>query len=342
MIHRKGSVRPDSDLHNFLRSNEWQHLHLSSIFVEQQHEPARKQRLFSVALLPTKTFVYSMANGSEQEIEGVLLWTKNQRLLFDCRSLRQNELLTNGNLPEGWQNTISSTDILSYSSAQKLKGLLYKNKNDTKQFIGTRRHYEFLLSLYDFAFQQCEYWIMVRQPQLPNFHLLHPAQNSGMKPYLARSFMASAERIHLPTGMSLFRLKPYHFAQLLPLELAYYAEEVIRGRLPNAFAQALEKLCNKRLEQFLQYGIFAGEELIARAMVNTYGLYYWQIGGVYTLPRWRGLGLAHALVQQLCQMIEYSGRIAVLFVRLDNQAALNLYIKNAFECLERMVIAEQR
>ncbi|WGK70461.1 GNAT family N-acetyltransferase [Candidatus Haliotispira prima] len=348
-----GFLAADSLLHNFLRSNEWQHLSLSTMFVSQYHDVAKQQRLFRTDLAVRKAFLYSSSEraGLEMgrgEIEAVLLWTNHGRLLFDSLTLRNPQpglsRLPGPCRPMG--------EALPYLPTQELKRLL--RQNVTRQFIGTRSHYDFLQHCYGFQLKVREYWMMVRKPQgLPPFDTkrgpiaFRSLPNSGgtgrgVRRERGRSTTGeTGRRTSLPVGLRLERLTSEDFGRLLPLEQAYYAEEVLQGELGGPLRRALEKQCAKRLEQFLQYGIFDGDKLIARAMINAYGLYYWQIGGIYTTPEWRGQGLADFLLQRLSRAIEQAGRSAMLFVRLENEEALGLYYKNSFEILERMVIAQE-
>ncbi len=308
------SLHPRSALHHFLRSSEWQHLHLSSLFVAQQHETAKQQQLFHAEQLAARCRAFAQgtrdlqtaAGEPESGMAALLLWTERGRLLFDSLALR---------------NSLKASpceEPLSPLAVQELKRLL--RRHVTRQFIGTKSHYEFLCSCYDFSFEAREYWMMVRKAR--------PPAAEQCKVY------------SLPSGLKLLRLRTEHYARLLPLEQAYYAEEVLQEELaPGPLLQALEQQCARRLEQFLQYGIFESDELVARAMINAYGLYYWQIGGLYTVPRWRGQGLGDYLLHRLCGTIEESGRRAMLFVRPENDRALRLYAKNSFETLDRMVIA---
>ena len=203
----------------------------------------------------------------------------------------------------------------SHLPIKAIKHLLKIHK--TRQFIGTHNQYQFLERIYPFHFVRKEYWIMVRKRVSPT------------------------EEKAPATGLQIKRLTMVDLAQLQPLEWGYYQEEVIQSPLSASLYHIIEKNCTRRLEQFLQYGIFSGSELIARAMINAYGLYYWQLGGFYTVPRWRGRRLASILLQKLCAVIEGAGRSAMLFVRQDNAAALHLYQKHSFAIADHMVVAQE-
>ncbi|MEM9423729.1 MAG: GNAT family N-acetyltransferase [Spirochaetota bacterium] len=308
----KRHIPLDSSLHHFLRSNEWQHLHLSSAFIAQKHQAAKLQKGFSSRSSEGRTFVYSGSREGDP-VAALLSWSEYGRLLFDCCHLRTQP-------PRPHRGHAGSQEVLPYLPLRELKDLL--GKYDIRQFIGTYSHYEFLRHYHDFPADVQEYWIMLRNAShsLASFH---PAEKNG-----------------LPSGLTLSRLDSRHWDQLFCLEQAYYTEEVPPFRMSPSLEKALRKTAAKRLENFLQYGVFAGKELVARAMINAYGLSYWQIGGIYTKPEWRRQGWANALLQKLCASIEAAGRLPVLFVRRENQAAMHLYENHVFERLERMVIAQ--
>ena len=282
----------------------------------QYHAVAKRKQKFTLPKSSVQVFAYGSSgplaidspvftNPAKQQdapkIELLLLWTEQGRMLFDSLALRG---VSQAHLP-----------------IKAIKRLLKTYK--TRQFIGTQSQYKFLENLYKFRFTKQKYWIMVRNNQSTIFRC-------DRSPPLDK----------IDNRLQIKRLTQADLAQLLPLEWAYYQEEVIQSPISGSHYSIIERNCTKRLKQFLQYGIFSGSELIARAMINAYGLYYWQIGGFYTVPRWRGKGLGGILLQKLCAAIEQARRSAMLFVRQDNAAALHLYKKHSFVITEHMVIAQ--
>lgn len=309
---RLRQLAPDSPLreflHEFLRRNEWRHLQMSALFVPQYHEAAKQQKQFTLPNSMIQVFEHSIsadltAEKQRQKIAFLLLWTEHGRLLFDGTELRDN----------------------SYLPVRELKNLLKTHK--TRQFIGTQSQYQFLERIHPFYFSghfaRREYWIMLRKNQ-------SAISRTGKNPPLDK----------IDRKLQIRQLTQADLGQLFPLEWAYYQEEVIQNPINRSHDFIIKKNCIRRLEQFLQYGIFCGSELVARAMINAYGLDYWQLGGFYTAPRWRGKGLGGILLQKLCAVIEEAGRSAMLFVRQDNPSALHLYQKYAFAIAEHMVIAQ--
>jgi hypothetical protein len=69
-------------------------------------------------------------------------------------------------------------------------------------------------------------------------------------------------------------------------------------------------------------------EIISAALTNAENDTLGMIGGVYTVPAWRGLGLSQAVCSGLCQELIETGRQPVLY--WDNPAAGRVYTKLGF------------
>ncbi|MCL2480551.1 MAG: GNAT family N-acetyltransferase [Spirochaetaceae bacterium] len=116
---------------------------------------------------------------------------------------------------------------------------------------------------------------------------------------------------------------------LVPLQKNYEIEEV----LPNSemFSETMSK---KHLSMILKNQITVVAEksgkIIAKANTNEKGFIYYQIGGVYTLPEYRNIGISTALVSYLIENIFSMGMKASLFVKTNNHAALKVYINLGF------------
>lgn len=118
--------------------------------------------------------------------------------------------------------------------------------------------------------------------------------------------------------------------QLLPLQLAYEMEEVLlRG---HKLHQGLTRFhLSRALEQQLAvHGTYRGQ-IVTKAMTNARGFRYDQIGGVYTLPEFRGMGFAKEAMSFLLEEIRAQGKAANLFVKVQNHAALKLYQRLDFK-----------
>jgi len=95
----------------------------------------------------------------------------------------------------------------------------------------------------------------------------------------------------------------------------------------------------KNLEQQVVLLVTAGDHILAKAGTNARGLYWDQIGGVYTIPEWRGRGIAAALVEAVARDRLLSGRKVALFVKTVNTFAKKAYIKAGFSTKTHFLIS---
>lgn len=120
-----------------------------------------------------------------------------------------------------------------------------------------------------------------------------------------------------------------HIEQLLPLHLDYVRVEVLaEGRKLNADAE------RKSLETILKeqhvFALAKGNDIAAKAQTNALGKNHIQIGGVYTLPAYRGQGFATYLVNYIACSARAKCKEAVLFVKVKNISALHAYENAGF------------
>ena len=117
--------------------------------------------------------------------------------------------------------------------------------------------------------------------------------------------------------------------QLLPLEEQYQKIEV----LPEGFDFDAEN-CRLGLLAKLKYqDVWAdkiGVEVVAKAGTNAKGLGWVQIGGVYTKPLYRKLGIAGKLVSHIAREEANNGKSTALFVKELNTQALHAYERAGF------------
>lgn len=112
--------------------------------------------------------------------------------------------------------------------------------------------------------------------------------------------------------------------KLFPLQEGYEKEEVLPPGDP--FNPAL---CLFQLEQNIQSQIINFYALdakpIAKAGTNAQGYKWDQLGGVFTNPEYRGLGLARSLVAHTAQERLNVGKNVALFVKKENESAQRAY-----------------
>ncbi len=116
---------------------------------------------------------------------------------------------------------------------------------------------------------------------------------------------------------------------LFGLEKEYLLEEVLldRSELNQRAAMLnLRKTCSSQIV----YYATAGSEVIAKVNTNGLGIYYNQIGGVFTRQEFRERGISTYLMKILLNEIYLSGKNAVLYVKKENTAAVSLYKKLGF------------
>ena len=113
---------------------------------------------------------------------------------------------------------------------------------------------------------------------------------------------------------------------ILPLQLAYEKEEVWVGNqeLPSYFVRANLEVLLK--EEIVYIAVLNGTP-IAKANTNAESIEYFQIGGVYTVPKYRRCGIASYLLQNMFLHLHKKKKHIALFVKKENNIAINMYKK---------------
>jgi len=117
------------------------------------------------------------------------------------------------------------------------------------------------------------------------------------------------------------------------LQKNYEIEEV----LPKAdmFNEDIsKKLLSMTLKNQITVVAEKSGKIVAKANTNGEGFIYYQVGGVYTLPEYRNIGISTALVSYLIESIFSMEMKVSLFVKENNQAALKVYKKLGFNKIE--------
>ena len=118
-------------------------------------------------------------------------------------------------------------------------------------------------------------------------------------------------------------------SSLLPLQMAYDKTEVLLQGM-----EADEDECRLRLTgQLKLQDVFAdviGGEFVAKAGTNARGVNWVQLGGVYTKPLYRRLGIAARLVSHAAQFAAAQGKQTTLFVKELNTRAFHSYERAGF------------
>lgn len=186
---------------------------------------------------------------------------------------------------------------------------------DLRCVLGTREHTRFIEShIFVNPYRAIDYQLMtmIEPPEADRCKLPELGGN-GPQPVIVQARNADAE-------------------ELLPLQEGYEKEEVIPPGDPFNRDVCLGTLKLSLARQRL-YAVSAGGKCIAKAGTNARGLNWDQIGGVYTLPEWRGKGIASALVAHTVRERMKDGHKCVLFVKTANIFAQKAYQKAGFKAV---------
>ena len=111
---------------------------------------------------------------------------------------------------------------------------------------------------------------------------------------------------------------------LIDLQKKYEIEEVLLDGSRFNEAQAMRHLRNTLRTQIVYLAERDGK-LIARAGTNARGLFYDQIGGVFTDKKMRSVGIGSQLMTRLLAHIAEERKCGTLFVKKHNAPALRMY-----------------
>ena len=129
----------------------------------------------------------------------------------------------------------------------------------------------------------------------------------------------------------ILRGSPRQLLPLFPLQKTYERQEVLLN--PDA-QDTLEtfRWLKSILEKEICFYAKRGFRYVSKANTNAKGFDHIQIGGVFTVPRFRQQGYALHTVAALCKcIIEKEHKIPSLFVRSGNEIAIKLYKNLGFE-----------
>ncbi|MGA2615152.1 MAG: GNAT family N-acetyltransferase [Spirochaetia bacterium] len=125
---------------------------------------------------------------------------------------------------------------------------------------------------------------------------------------------------------------------LFPLQRAYELEEVVVDPRHFNDAQCL-KLLRKTLREELVFIAEKDGVPLAKASTNARGFTVDQIGGVFTAPDVRGMGLGRLVVSELLKRVLREKEGACLFVKKKNRPAISLYERLGFAPVTDYVIS---
>ena len=119
--------------------------------------------------------------------------------------------------------------------------------------------------------------------------------------------------------------------ELLDLQVRYEKEEVCQGK--NEFPRAISLMNLEHiLKNEITYFARLGNLCVSKTNTNAQGINYVQIGGVYTLPEYRGRGIASCVINALIDHInKKEGKNVSLFVKTCNTKAIKMYKRLGFK-----------
>jgi len=125
--------------------------------------------------------------------------------------------------------------------------------------------------------------------------------------------------------------------ELLPIQKAYELEEVYYDKKDFKTSVCLFNL-EKSLKENYVAGLKFDGRFAAKGGSNAMGENFVQLGGIFTSKEFRGQGFASAIVQHLTGTFAGQNKKCVLFVKIQNEKAINLYKKCGFEEIAKFEI----
>ena len=142
------------------------------------------------------------------------------------------------------------------------------------------------------------------------------------------------EAIHTDRNIRIMRGRKRHILPLLPLQKEYELQEVLLDSDTFELAESYRWLKSILSDEVCFYAK-KGLCFIAKVNTNEHGFDHTQIGGVFTVNRYRNHGIAHLLVSALCKyIIEDEKKTPSLFVKKENKQAQNIYHDLGFEIID--------
>ncbi len=153
--------------------------------------------------------------------------------------------------------------------------------------------------------------------------------------YMLMHFVGNAERLLPPEELEVVKCGAPQLDALVPLQMGYELDEVLVDKAD--FDEAASRLTMRKfLREQIIYALFAKPKenevprAVAKAGTNARGQNWYQLGGVYTVPQYRGKGCASFLAQFLALKNAEMGKRTALFVKDVNIPAQKAYKKAGF------------
>ncbi len=145
----------------------------------------------------------------------------------------------------------------------------------------------------------------------------------------------------LPKDLAIVRAGPTDAGRLSAIQKLYEVEEVLLPGSTFDAAASLQHLKAALHTQIIIQGTI-GSATVAKAGTNARGLFFDQIGGVFTVPSVRSRGVGTALMLRLLNLVAGQEKSATLFVKMDNGPALKMYRNLGFRVVDGFRISYYR
>ncbi len=149
--------------------------------------------------------------------------------------------------------------------------------------------------------------------------------------YKLMHFDENAKKLLPPEKLRLVKCGIDQLNELVPLQKGYELDEVLIDKAD--FEETVSRLTlRKALREQIIYALFAEQQsfAVAKAGTNARGLNWYQLGGIYTVSRFRSHGYAAFLAQTLALKNAEMGKKTALFVKDVNIPAQKAYAKAGF------------
>ena len=134
-----------------------------------------------------------------------------------------------------------------------------------------------------------------------------------------------------PQKMRILKGSTRQLLPLFPLQKTYERQEVLLNPDSQDTMETFRWLRSILTNEICFYAR-RGFRYVSKANTNARGFDHIQVGGVFTVPRFRNQGYALNTVAALCRfIIDEEHKIPSLFVRSDNENAIKLYKSLGFE-----------
>ncbi len=135
----------------------------------------------------------------------------------------------------------------------------------------------------------------------------------------------------LPQGLTLRQCTTQDTRLLFRLQREYEIEEVLPPGSTHNTLLCISNLQKSLKEQIIYAIVDSNAKSVAKAGTNARGLYWDQLGGVFTEPAHRGRGYARILTHFLAHMLTNNKRKVALFVKKNNIYAQRAYKHAGFK-----------